>query len=178
MGTNGEKADVARPWRTFGSFAHEIRQCAHSRMKKEKNGPHTESAESAEFPRAVPSGFRADGRELHACRDAGEARSLELPGTGERWNAAGAHPRFFPGQQSQLASLFLQGCGRRILGRSRLRRGGPLPRRLRRSFLAARGDPSPKLRGRGISGYFCFPGKTRFIANWSGNCASRSPGAR
>src|SRR6476620_5570094 len=27
--------------------------------------------------------------------------------------------------------------------------GGPLPRRLRRSFLAARGDPSPKLRGRG-----------------------------
>jgi hypothetical protein len=33
----------------------------------------------------------------------------------------------------------------------RLRRGGPLPRRLRRSFLAARGDPSPKLRGRGCT---------------------------
>jgi hypothetical protein len=85
-------------------------------------------------------------RVLRVRRGGAHQASLRTSGTAGGWKRGRARGaiRFFS-RTAKSAWQFLKLAG----SRPRLRRGGPLPRRLRRSFLAARGDPSPKLRGRG-----------------------------
>jgi hypothetical protein len=87
-------ADLPLPAK--GRLSERMESC---RFRK-KNWPHTESTELAEFSRAVSSALvvrRLMGGSGRHGAPVDEARSLRLSGTGERWNAAEGHPRFWEG---------------------------------------------------------------------------------
>jgi hypothetical protein len=122
---------------------------------------HTESTESAELSRAVSSALRSSASSVVS---GGMARPSPRH---DPWRC---RERERDGMRQGAIRVFSRtekpGC---FAVPARLRKAGlvhapsatgrPSPPTAFCSFLATAVDPSPKLRGRGVSGYFCFPGK-------------------